>query len=111
MIWPSLKWIESMKPDTRARTSTVSTAAKRPVYSSHSVILFCSGVATVTDGGGPDLATGAPSQPATRYATGSKRQPRTDHVILRNLRLSRGSTNARCSACRLAVRTVDHIEL
>jgi len=29
-----------MKPDTRARISTVSIAVKRPVYSSHSVIDF-----------------------------------------------------------------------
>jgi hypothetical protein len=32
-----------MKPETRGRTSTVATAAKRPVYSSHSVISLCSG--------------------------------------------------------------------
>ena len=68
-IWPSLKWMESMKPDTRARTSTVSTAAKRPVYSSHSVIVFCSGCETVTGGGGGAApATGLLSQPASMPA-------------------------------------------
>src|SRR5262252_6401217 len=50
--WPSLKWTVSMNPETRARTSTCSTATKRPVYSSHSVIVFCSGCATVTGGAG-----------------------------------------------------------
>src|ERR1700693_50427 len=54
-----------MNPETLARISTVSNGVKRPVYSSHSVMLFCSGCATVTvGGGGPELAAGLPSQPA-----------------------------------------------
>src|SRR5215212_4870121 len=59
--------MESRKPDTRARTSTVFIAAKRPVYSSHSVIFFCTGTATVTAGGaGAELAAGLPSQPSIK---------------------------------------------
>ena len=50
--WPSLKCMESRKPETRARISTRSRASKRPVYSSHSMIFFNSGLATVT-GSGP----------------------------------------------------------
>ena len=61
--------MESMKPETRARTSTVSSASKRPVYSSHSVIDFCSGFETVTGGGGgAPPATGLLSQPASTVA-------------------------------------------
>ena len=42
--------------------------ANRPVYSSHSVIFFCSGRATVTAGGlGAAPAAGLPSQPASRW--------------------------------------------
>src|SRR5215213_5244003 len=59
--------MESRKPDTRARISTVLVAAKRPVYSSHSVIFFCTGVETVTAGGaGAELAAGLPSQPGIK---------------------------------------------
>ena len=58
-----------MKPDTRARTSTVATATNRPVYSSHSVIVFCIGFETVTGGGGGAApAPGLLSQPASRPA-------------------------------------------
>src|ERR1700729_1180048 len=55
-----------MKPETRARISTVSTAVNRPVYSSHSVIIFSSGCDTVTGGGGGDALppTDLPSQGA-----------------------------------------------
>src|SRR5258708_17603965 len=54
-----------MNPDTLARISTVSSAVKRPVYSSHSVMLFCSGCDTVTvGGGGAEPAVGLLSQPA-----------------------------------------------
>src|SRR5262245_38056651 len=64
-----------MKPETRARTSTEDTAVKRPVNSSHSVMVVCSGRATVTGGGGggalAELAAGLPSQAATRQATRS----------------------------------------
>src|ERR1700690_3376304 len=57
-----------MKPETRARTSTDSNAVKRPVYSSHSVMVFCSGRATVTGGGGGAApATGLRSQPASSW--------------------------------------------
>src|SRR4051794_18736135 len=65
--------MESMNPETRARTSTVATAANRPVYSSHSVIVFWSGLATVTDGGGGDeLAAGLLSQPTSVWAASSR---------------------------------------
>src|SRR5882724_12400379 len=79
-IWPSLKWMESMKPDTRARTSTVATATNRPVYSSHSVIGFCSGLETVTGGGGgaapaPDLLSQPASKLANNAATIKRRTP------------------------------------
>src|SRR5215470_4249457 len=49
-ICPSLKCRESMKPETRARTSTVSSAWKRPVYSSHSATTLGIGFATVKAG-------------------------------------------------------------
>src|SRR5882762_872404 len=41
-----------MWPDTRGRTSTVSTGSVRPVNSSHSTTSFCSTSATETEGGG-----------------------------------------------------------
>src|ERR1700722_14238081 len=55
-----------MKPETRARISTVSTAVTRPFYSSHSVIIFSSGCETVTGGGVGDALppTDLLSQPA-----------------------------------------------
>src|SRR5258707_9488134 len=72
-IWPSLKLTESMKPETLARTSTVSTAAKRPVYSSHSVIGFWSGLAVVTGGaGGAALVAGLLSHPTSMCAVTSR---------------------------------------
>jgi hypothetical protein len=60
--------MDSTKPDTRARISTVSTAVKRPVYSSHSVIDFWSGFETVTDAGrgAAVLPTGLLSHAARR---------------------------------------------
>src|SRR5580700_3187698 len=62
-----------MNPETLARISTVSNGVKRPVYSSHSEMLFCSGCATVTvGGGGPELAAGLPSQPASRLAISNR---------------------------------------
>src|ERR1700742_3828085 len=68
-IWPSLKWIESMNPETRERTSTVAKASNRPVYSSHSVIDFWIGCETVTEGGGGvALLACLLSQPATAQA-------------------------------------------
>src|SRR5262245_2844318 len=71
--WPSLKLTLSMNPETRARTSTCSTATKRPVYSSHSVIVFFSGCATVTGGGGgAEAATGLPSQLASACAMSTR---------------------------------------
>src|SRR5215470_9148939 len=81
-IWPSLKCTESMKPETRARTSTLSTAVKRPVNSSHSVMTFCTGCATVTDGGGGAApAAGLRSQPARERAAKSSRLNRMPRVI------------------------------
>src|SRR5215470_19710978 len=80
--WPSLKWIESMKPETRARISTVATAVNRPVYSSHSVIFLCSGCDAVTGGGaGAALAIGLLSQPASRLAANSNEIRRIARVI------------------------------
>src|SRR5712672_4315350 len=81
-IWPSLKLTESMKPETLARTSTVSTAAKRPVYSSHSVIVFCSGLAVVTGGaGGAALVAGLLSHPTSKCAVSSRALGRSARVI------------------------------
>ena len=51
-IWPSVKWMPSRYPETRARTSTVSSATNRPTYSSWSTTLRFIGAATVTFGGG-----------------------------------------------------------
>ena len=51
-ICPSVKRISARYPDTRERISTESTATKRPTYSSRSTIVRCTGVATVTAGGG-----------------------------------------------------------
>ena len=70
-----------MKPETRARISTVSNAVKRPVYSSHSVMLFCSGCDTVTAGGGAELAAGLLSQPASTLAV-SIREPKSTMRIM-----------------------------
>src|SRR5262245_5822438 len=56
--------MDSTNPDTRARTSTVFTATKRPVYSSHSVIFCCTGFETVTAGSCGAFAAGLLSQPA-----------------------------------------------
>src|SRR5215510_1603784 len=81
-IWPSLKCTESMNPETRARTSTLSTAAKRPVNSSHSVMTFCTGCATVTaGGGGAELAAGLRSQPTRERVANSSRLKRMPRVI------------------------------
>src|SRR6478609_8134300 len=49
---PALKVILSIYPLTRGVTLTLSTASVRPVYSSHSTISFCTGLAMVTGGGG-----------------------------------------------------------
>src|ERR1700730_11111181 len=81
-IWPSLKWMESTKPETLARTSTVSTAVKRPVYSSHSVMTFCNGRATVTGGaGGAAEAAGLLSQPANHNAMTNRELSRNARPI------------------------------
>src|SRR5258708_35523516 len=54
-----------MNPDPLGGISAVSNAVKRQVYSSHSVMLFCSGCDTVTVGrGGAEPAVGLLSQPA-----------------------------------------------
>ena len=49
---PSVNLTSVRTPEIRARTSTVSTELKRPVYSSHSTTFFSTGFATDTDGGG-----------------------------------------------------------
>ena len=59
-IWPSLKWILSMKPETRARTSTEASASKRPENSSHWVTRLATGGEMVTGmAGGPPWAKAA----------------------------------------------------
>src|SRR5262249_40828861 len=74
--------MESTKPETLARTSTVSTAAKRPVYSSHSVMSFCTGRATVTDGaGGAAVAAGLLSQPISHDAVMNRESCRNARTI------------------------------
>ena len=71
-----------MKPETLARTSTVSTASKRPVYSSHSVMVFCSGRAATTDGGGGAApAAGLPSQPTKAWAASNRKAKGIPRVI------------------------------
>ncbi len=79
--WPSLKCSESMKPETRARTSTVATATNRPVYSSHSVMRCCSGLETVTAGScGPELA-GCWPHPANPMAASPQASIRIARVM------------------------------
>src|SRR5258708_38159008 len=57
--WPSLKCSSSMKPETRARTSTEATASKRPENSSHWVTrLAIGGGALARIAGGPPWALG-----------------------------------------------------
>src|SRR5262249_3934116 len=74
--------MESTKPETLARTSTVSTAAKRPVYSSHSVMSLCTGRATVTDGAaGAALAAGVLSQPASDDTVMNRQSSRIARTI------------------------------
>src|SRR5881628_868931 len=51
-IAPSWKWIDCRYPLTRGRTSTESTASRRAVNSSHSVISRATGWTTFTFGGG-----------------------------------------------------------
>src|SRR5580704_9690860 len=70
-----------MNPETLARISTVSNAVKRPVYSSHSVMLFCSGCATVTLGGGGALEADLPSQPASTLAISSRETKGTMRIM------------------------------
>src|SRR5262245_22868311 len=79
--WPSLKLTVSMNPETRARTSTCSTATNRPVYSSHSVIVFCSGCATVTGGGGG--AEAAPGRLSPQLASAWAVSTNAPQVITR----------------------------
>ena len=58
--WPSRKCSLSMKPETRARTSTEATASKRPENSSHWVTRLAIGGAMVTGmAGGPPWAKAA----------------------------------------------------
>src|SRR5712672_4788144 len=50
--------MDSRYPGTRARTSTDSTATKRPTYSSWSATILLTGLAIVTCGGGGGEACG-----------------------------------------------------
>src|SRR3954462_12414950 len=76
---PSLKPILSMYPLTRGRTSTLSTASVRPVYSSHSTISFWIGFAAVTGGGGAGACVGAGSLHATIKAQRTSATRRVCH--------------------------------
>ncbi len=110
-IWPSLKWMESMKPETRARTSTVFTATKRPVYSSHSVIASASARETVTAGGcGPALAAGLLSQPARARLQTERRQAamRVSSIVLPLDRCSGGQAAVRNGKPDRRNRTENH---
>src|ERR1700726_3341869 len=65
----------SRYPDTRARTSTDSTATKRPTYSSWSAIILLTGLAIVTWGGGGAEACGCDwlcPQAASAATSGSR---------------------------------------
>src|SRR6266850_4996674 len=69
-IAPSWKWIDCRYPLTRGRTSTDSTASRRAVYSSHSVISRATGWTTLTFGGG---GAGAGREPhAERTSTAAR---------------------------------------
>src|SRR6478735_7389281 len=73
-----------MKPETRARTSTVATASKRPEYSSHWVTRLAIGSETETGmaGGGPPCAHAGvakrrrPTRAKRRYADTMGTPPR-----------------------------------
>ena len=62
---PSLNGARSMKPLTRACTSTVSFASSRPGYSSHSFTSRTIGRLTVTAGGGGDAGAARRRQPGS----------------------------------------------
>src|SRR5215467_9020043 len=80
-----------MKPETRARTSTLSTATNRPVYSSHSVICFCNGRATVTGGGGGAApAACLVSQPVSAWATSARKPNKAARMMTAGMGLSSG---------------------
>ena len=67
-IAPSWKWIDCRYPLTRGRTSTESTASRRAVNSSHSVISRATGWTTFTFGGGGVGAGRAPHEARTSTA-------------------------------------------
>src|SRR5215813_12966037 len=80
-----------MKPETRARTSTLSTATNRPVYSSHSVICFCNGRATVTGGGGGAApAACLLSQPVSAWAASARKPNKAARMMTAGMGLSSG---------------------
>src|SRR5207253_4130798 len=70
-IAPSWKWIDWRYPLTRGRTSTESTASRRAVYSSHSVISRATGWTTFTFGGGGGGAGRGPHAERTSAAVRS----------------------------------------
>src|SRR5438093_959334 len=72
-IVPSWKWIDCRYPLTRGRTSTESTASRRAVYSSHSVISRATGWTTFTFGGGGAGAGRAPHEERTSAAARTAR--------------------------------------
>src|SRR4051812_15838078 len=64
-----------MYPLTRARTSAISTASSRPVYSSHSITSRRMGLATVTAGGGNVCATAFSLHPAINSSAANNDAP------------------------------------
>ena len=80
----------SMKPETRARTSTDATASKRPEYSSHCVMRLASGSATPTGiAGGPPWAKAGVATPKVRAAARTAGEKWTTVTPLANRSASR----------------------
>ena len=75
---PSVNFTSLRKPEMRARTSTVSMASNRPVYSSHSTTSFSSGLATETAGGGE--AAGAWAAFSLQAVKPSAKSPKTNRA-------------------------------
>src|SRR5260370_41116860 len=90
--WPSLKCSSSMKPETRARTSTEATASKRPENSSHCVTRLAIGGATLTAmaGGAPWGGGGAEGEKRKRLGAaprgGTKGEKKTPPAHFRGRR-------------------------
>src|SRR5690349_17104082 len=78
--WPWLKRVATTYPDTRGRTSTLSTASKRPVNSSNSVIDFETTLAAATGGGAAGVSEASlRAQPARiRAASGRMKDEASD---------------------------------